>query len=294
MKSSDFNRVLGDSEAREANYAELVPEYYDRITKRMRSSWGDSFHFAIFQGDESLAEAIHATECMLTDKAGFQAGMRVLDVGCGVGGPALTIAEHSGAHVTGVNITPDHIEIARERALERGLADQTEFLVADGMSLPFEDESFDGAYMMEAGCHMPDKARFYRELGRVLKPGAVFTGTDWFEADGITDEDRAQYIEPICRYHAVPHLTSPAQIAGYLDDAGLDVDVVCDTAEMGGVLRNWEVLDSKILQNTRGFVLRLLPSNLRMMAQGGFALLDGTRQGAFQIGYWRARKRLPS
>jgi ubiquinone/menaquinone biosynthesis C-methylase UbiE len=137
MNDAEFQRIAADPQARIANCQRMVVAYFDRVTDTYRRAWGDSFHFALFSGTETLPEAMVATERMLADEGGFRPGMRVLDIGCGVGGPALNIAEHSGAHVTGVNIVPHQVEIARRRAAERGLSERTHFEVADAMSMPF-------------------------------------------------------------------------------------------------------------------------------------------------------------
>jgi cyclopropane fatty-acyl-phospholipid synthase-like methyltransferase len=305
MNDTEFRRIAADPQARTANYERMVVAYYDRVTDTYRRAWGDSFHFALFSGAETLAEAMVATERRLADEGGFGPGMRVLDIGCGVGGPALNIAEHSGAHVTGVNVVPHQVEIARRRAAKRGLAERTHFEVADGMSMPFPDGAFDAVYIFEAGCHMPDKARFYVECARVLRPGGVFLGLEWLQRDGLTASEAAQHIEPICRCFAVPHLATLAELERYLEAAGLLVEVVEDVSASGNILRNWELVDAKNMDGVRSFVptlvmttvkaLRsiapgLLPPALRILTDGGVALTEAARAGAFLIGHWRARK----
>jgi sterol 24-C-methyltransferase len=305
MNDAEFQRIVADPRTRTANYRPMVVSYFDRVTDTYRRAWGDSFHFALFWGDEPLAEAMVATERALADEGGFGPGMRVLDVGSGVGGPALNIAEHSGAHVTGVNITPHQVEIARRRAAERGLADRARFEVADAMSMPFADGSFDAVYIFDAGCHMPDKARFYAECARVLRPGGVFLGNDWLQRDGLSPAEVAEHIEPICRYFAVPHLASLGELERHLLAAGLSVEVVEDVSKRGNILRNWELVDTKNMDGVRSILpalmmttvkaLRsiapgLLPPVLRMLTHGGVALTDAARAGAFLIGHWRARK----
>jgi len=305
MNDSEFQRIAADPQARTASYERMVVAYFDRVTDTYRRAWGDSFHFALFSGAESLHEAMVATERGLADEGGFRPGMRVLDIGCGVGGPALNIAEHSGAHVTGVNIVPHQIEIARRRAVERGLAERTSFEVADGMRMPFPDGAFDAAYIFEAGCHMPEKARFYVECARVLRPGGVFLGNDWLQRDGLTTAEAAQHIEPICRTFAVPHLATLAELERYLAAAGLTVEVIEDVSARGNIQRNWELVDAKNMDGVRGILpalamttvkaLRsiapgLLPPVLRILTDGGVALTEAARAGAFLIGHWRARK----
>ncbi len=99
----------------------------------------------------------------------------LLDVGCGVGGPALSLTRtHEGRHITGVNVVEDHLERARQRS-----ADRVEFLWADADELPFRPGSFDGVYSIESAFHFRDRGQFTHQAAKVLKPGAPLVLTDW-------------------------------------------------------------------------------------------------------------------
>jgi ubiquinone/menaquinone biosynthesis C-methylase UbiE len=288
MPTSEYQKLAQEADVRKENYIDLVRQYYDLVTPIYLEKWGVSFHFAIFQGEESLEEAMVATERWLADFAGLRAGMKVLDVGCGVGGPALTIARHSGAHITGINIVEPHIQIARDRAQAAGLAEKTEFLVADAMAMPFPDGTFDAVYVIEAGCHMPDKPRFYRECARVLKTGGVFIGTDWFRSDSLTSQDAAEYIEPICRLHGIPSLISLAELRSYLTDAGFSIHTADNLSTYGNVLKNWEQIDRKSLRLLNTYMRFVIPKVEQMMLEGGLKLIDAARRGVFLLGIWKA------
>jgi ubiquinone/menaquinone biosynthesis C-methylase UbiE len=270
----------------------MVQAYFDRVTDAYREKWSDSFHFAVFAGDETLEDALLATEKRIADEGKFGPGQRVLDIGCGVGGPALNIAAYSKTHVTGVNIVARQVEIARQRASARGLDDLTHFEVADAMSLPFADSSFDAAYVFDAGCHMPDKAAFCQEAARVLRPGGCFLGLDWFKKDGLSQQDEEKYIEPICRLHSVPHLSGLTKFRGHLAGTGFEVQLVEDVSARGNILRNWELVDTLAVRGIRGLLPWLIPPTLRMLTDGGLALAKAARMGAFVIGHWIAHKRL--
>jgi len=290
MKDLVTQVIIDNPAVRATNYKKMVQNYYNLVTDTYRQGWGNSFHFGLFSGSENLHEAVVTTERMIADKGGFCPDMKLLDIGCGIGGPALNIAEYSGAHITGITIVERQIEIARQRAAERGLSERTEFIFADAMKMPFADESFDGIYMFDAGCYMPDKAAFYKECARVLRPGGVFIGSDWMCKDGLTANEEEKYIEPICRYHAVPHLITLDKLGKYLITAGLEIETLEDLAKQGNLLPNWEILDNKIIKSIHGLVPWLIPPVLRMLTDGGYALLDGARAGAFLIGHWQARK----
>jgi sterol 24-C-methyltransferase len=82
----------------------MVNSFYDLVTDFYEYGWGDSFHFAPRFVNETFIESIYRAEHFLGMKLGAGKGMKVLDVGCGVGGPMRNIARFSGADVTGVTI----------------------------------------------------------------------------------------------------------------------------------------------------------------------------------------------
>jgi ubiquinone/menaquinone biosynthesis C-methylase UbiE len=107
------------------------------------------------------------------------AGSRLLDVGCGSGGPALHLAETTRATVVGLDVLEEGIAAATAQARDRGLSDAATFVRADaGERLPFEDESFDAVLSIDAMCHLPDRLGVLEEWRRVTRPGGRVVFTD--------------------------------------------------------------------------------------------------------------------
>jgi SAM-dependent methyltransferase len=266
-----------------------VRSYYELHGDLLRAAWGESLHFAVFSGSETRAEAAAATERMVAEDGGFGPGMSVLDVGCGSGGPAMTIAARWEVHVTGVDLVPRHVERARERAMALGLAERTRFMEADAMRLPFPDASFDHVYAIESAYHAPDKGRFYAECARVLRPGGSFLGTDWLRGEGPAEEQHERVLEPVRRLHAIPSLVGIEDLRAHLEACGLEPEIVQDLAERGDVRRNWEPRPEiwpKLAEAARSGP----PDALAAWRAGARALADAARTGALIIGYWHARK----
>lgn len=115
---------------------------------------------------------------------GLKPGMRVLDVGCGVGGPAREIARFSGAHITGLNNNQFQVERATKYTARAGLSDQVDFVKADFMKLAehFGPNSFDAVYAIEATVHAPNFEGIYNEIKKVLKPGGIVSGCSAWRA----------------------------------------------------------------------------------------------------------------
>ncbi|HJK91825.1 MAG TPA: methyltransferase domain-containing protein [Polyangiaceae bacterium LLY-WYZ-15_(1-7)] len=178
----------GDVAARKDHYFEMVKGYYDLATDFFEYGWGDSFHFAPRYRGETFRESIRRHQHFLAARLGLKPGMRVLDVGCGIGGPMRSVARFSGATVVGINNNPYQLEKAAGYNREAGLAAQTELVEADFMNMPFEEGEFDAVYAFEATCHAPDKAALFRQIHRVLKPGGVFGAYEWCLTDRYDPE----------------------------------------------------------------------------------------------------------
>jgi len=123
----------------------------------------DEFHIG---GREASVEFL--------DQLGLADGQRVLDVGCGLGGPARFAADRYRVLVSGVDLTPAYVEAGKELTHWTALDGAVDLRVADALSLPFDDASFDAAYMIHVGMNIADKRALFGEVARVLRPGASF------------------------------------------------------------------------------------------------------------------------
>jgi ubiquinone/menaquinone biosynthesis C-methylase UbiE len=109
----------------------------------------------------------------------LEPGMRILDVGSGIGGPARYFAAEHQCKVTGVDLTEEFVQVARSLTRRTKLDYLVEFVQASALDLKFSPETFDRAYMIHVGMNIADKAGVFREVRRVLKPGAKFAIFDF-------------------------------------------------------------------------------------------------------------------
>jgi len=130
-------------------------------------------------GCADLDEACHALADMLADAAGMGEGDRVLDVGFGYADQDLRWAElRRPAKIVGLNITPAQVEVAQERARERGLQDRLDLRVGSATAMPFEAGTFDRVVALESAFHFDTRQDFFAEARRVLRPGGVLATAD--------------------------------------------------------------------------------------------------------------------
>ena len=108
------------------------------------------------------------------DQFGLTPDNRILDVGCGLGGPARFVASRYGCRVDGIDLTPEYVETGTTICKWVGLDDRISLHRGSALSMPFADGSFDGAYMLHVGMNIEDKAGLCAEVGRVLRPSALF------------------------------------------------------------------------------------------------------------------------
>jgi arsenite methyltransferase len=128
------------------------------------------FDFAAEVGFTKHMGSVHATE-ELVEMCHIEAGSYVLDVGCGAGATPAYLAKRHGCRVAGVDISPRMIDRARETAKREGVADRTEFRVADAQDLPFDDDLFDAVITESVAALPEDQQRAAKEYVRVTKPG---------------------------------------------------------------------------------------------------------------------------
>ncbi len=147
---------------------------------------------------------------ILADDAGISRESRVLDVGSGLGGPALHLAKTRGCRITGLDLVDTNVAEAKRRAKERGLQNRADFQVGDAGDMPFESRSFDVVWGQDAWCHVPDKAALIAECARVLTGGGTIAFTDWLK---VGDMDAAQ----LTQIHDATASTNMASMAHYAD-----------------------------------------------------------------------------
>ena len=169
----------GSVEKRRQHYAHMVNNFYDLMTDFYEFGWGQAFHFAPRHRGESLAASLARHEFFLALTLGLRPGVRVLDVGCGVGGPMRAIARLSGATIVGVNNNDYQVRRAIEQTRAAGLDHLCTVVKGDFLAISPDDGPYDAVYAIEATCHAPDKAKLFSALLRVMRPGACFAGYEW-------------------------------------------------------------------------------------------------------------------
>jgi sarcosine/dimethylglycine N-methyltransferase len=150
----------------------------------------------------------------------------LLDIGCGIGGPARWIAAKYDCLVTGVDLTVEFCEAARELNSLCGLAGRVHILHGDALALPVPDNGFDRAYSQAALMNISDKRGVFREAFRVLRPG----GTLALFLAGTGSAGEPYYPLPWATTTAISFLAAPDEVGRDLQAAGFEIVYVRDIA----------------------------------------------------------------
>jgi ubiquinone/menaquinone biosynthesis C-methylase UbiE len=151
----------------------------------------------------------------------------LLDVGSGIGGPARYIAHRFGCRVTGIDLTEEFCEAARHLTGLLGMESRVSFELGDALAMPFADAAFDGAYSMNVSMNIADKAGLYREIQRVLKPGAWLMLSELAKGPGAA----LDYPTPWAATASTSFLATPDETRAGLEAAGFEVIQMRETSE---------------------------------------------------------------
>lgn len=151
----------------------------------------------------------------LAGAAGLDPSMRVLDIGCGIGGPARYLAATFGCKVTGIDLSPGFIDAATYLTARCGLSDHVTFQTGDALHLPFGDSSFDAVFLQHVAMNIEDRAALYAEVRRILVPGGRFA-----TYDVVLQNGDVVYPTPWARDSSTSFLLSEGQTRSTLEEAG--------------------------------------------------------------------------
>jgi len=254
-------------EKRNDQFETLVDNYYELATNFYEWGWGTSFHFAYQLKGESFTTAIARHEYYLAGRLGLTATPkkdRVLDCGCGIGGPMRNIARFTGADITGVTLNESQVIRGNELTAAEGLADTARSVQANFMKMvksdggPFEPESFDGVYAIEATCHAPDdkdkdgnailasgRIKVYGQIFKLLKPGKIFATYEWCltpKYDPVNFPEHAVIKKKIEEGDGLPDMCTQEQCTDAIKKAGFELiearDMALDGFAGDGVTTN--------------------------------------------------------
>ena len=185
--------------------------------KRSDIAGADEFHVRGAAVSKELAESINLH------------GAKVLDVGCGLGGPCRMLADEYNCQATGIDLSNEYIRTAKELSKLVKLDSKTSFIQGDATSLSFDDNKFDVVWTQHVQMNIPNKEKLYSEISRVLKPGGRFLYYDIFKKE----EGEVNYPMPWANTSDMSFLFKETDMDGYLTQFGLTKEQSNDETSAG-------------------------------------------------------------
>lgn len=274
-----------------------IQQFYDRSSKLWEDTWGEHMHHGYYgkAGTYKIPRRQAQIELIeeLLDWAKVTHCDRLLDVGCGIGGSTLYLANKFNANACGITLSPVQASRATARITEGHFQQNIEFQVADAQAMPFSDNSFDLVWSLESGEHMPDKTKFLQECYRVLKDNGTLILATWCHRPtnslaGELTRDEKKHLEQIYHTYCLPYVISLPEYEQIADRLQFQ-DVRSDDWSVA-VEPFWgEVIDSAIDLNT---IIGLFQSGRKTIeAALSLGLMSrGYRRGLIRFGLLTGRK----
>ncbi|MGQ9838898.1 MAG: methyltransferase domain-containing protein [Cyanobacteriota bacterium] len=254
-----------------------IRNFYDASSGLWEQVWGEHMHHGYYEAGQTGKDRRQA-QVDLIDKViewgqigEPQPPKQILDLGCGIGGSSLALAQRFAAHVTGITLSPVQAKRAQERAEATGFSSQVQFQVADALQMPFSSETFDLVWSLESGEHMPDKQRFLAECWRVLQPGGQLIVVTWCHREGSLTPQEQQHLQRIYNVYCLPYVISLSEYVHLARQLGFEQIRQADWSEQ--VAPFWDDVITSALD------WRWIPGLLR----SGWS----TMRGAFGLGLMR-------
>jgi tocopherol O-methyltransferase len=256
-----------------------IGEFYDASSALWEKIWGEHMHHGYYGRNGKYRIERRQAQIELIEELLSWAGVttksttqNILDLGCGIGGSSLYLANKFAADVTGITLSQMQVSRARERAINAGLEEKVQFQLANALSLPFADNSFDLIWSLESGEHMPDKAKFLAECYRVLQPKGRLIIATWCHREtsmmGNLTTDEIRNLKEIYRVYCLPYVIALSEYKTIAEQCGFQAlktddwsisvapfwDVVIDSAfsleaatEL--VKAGWKAIESALFLN---------------------------------------------
>ena len=218
-----------------------IAYFWDQISDGWRMVWGPHIHHGFYESDERTTPLIAQEKLIqkLADGLSIKPDAKILDVGCGLGGSSFYLAQYYQAHLTGITLSKQQLQMA-EHHQQINHIKNVSFAIEDALSLQqFKNQSFDIVWSLESCEQFYDKGMFINAAHRVLKPNGRFMIATWcanqFEYQALL----AKKYRKLCLAFDLPYMPPKDYYVTLLKNQGFTLDGVFDWSSH--VKKSWDI-----------------------------------------------------
>ncbi|MEN9763032.1 MAG: hypothetical protein RI906_2858 [Pseudomonadota bacterium] len=262
----------------------LVHEYYRRCIPVYESILGLHWHTGWYERTDRAPTPQDQERmiAILAASAQLQAGMRVLDVGCGIGGTVAWLARQVRVEAVGITPVLEQKWLADQQLARQGVAATATIELGRAEALAFPDASFDAVLFLESPCHMSERGAFFREAFRVLKPGGRLVGEDWVGVCSGGLSGASATLRQIERLWAIPALGTASEYVRLMQLAGFAECQTFDLRDQCLIEQGFAVSASE-QASLRSQIEECREPMLRLTLEGLLALGQAMAAGEFTV-----------
>ncbi len=266
----------------------VIRNHYDVSTLFYRMLWGPHIHHGLWDADETPRVAqLQLTE-RLASNAEIFSGARVLDAGCGMGGSSRWMAKQFACEVTGVTISPVQRHWAALTATLQRCRPRPRFLCENLERCHFDPGTFDFVWSVECTEHLFEKAQFFQNAARWLKPQGRFAICAWLVGRNETDPDTIRQVQGVCEGMFCPSLGTQGDYENWFQAAGMRI--VKSELWTEKVAQTWEICKRRVDRSGVRCLARVLGQNHTLFLSRFDAILNAYRSGAMEYGCFIAER----
>jgi tocopherol O-methyltransferase len=267
---------------------QVIRNHYDISTLFYRLLWGPHIHHGYWEAEETPRVAQEQLTRRLANLASIKPESVVYDIGCGMGGSSIWLAQNLACTVTGVTLSPVQQKWASSTAALKRIKPRPTFRCADAELIEFPDESADIVWSIECTEHLFDKSKFFDRAARWLKPGGRFALLAWLAGDSPLTNQQTDQVLRVCEGMFCPSLGNQADYVSWFEQSGLKViDTGIWTRQ---VEQTWEICRKRVERTGVRYLAKVLGQNHVLFLDHFDAILNAYKSGAMEYGYFVAEK----